>query len=299
MKLKHILCAGIIFIFQFAAQAQEFNCNVTINDDKAQGVDPRVFTEMKRSIIDFMNLRRWTSDIYSNEERISCNILITITEVISVGRYKATAQIQSARPIYGSGYESLMFNYVDKDWVFQYTEGQPMEFTENGFTNDLTSLLAFYAYIMLGYDADSFAKLGGKPHFNKAQVIAANAQQGSSKGWQAFDGTTTRYWLLENMLNQQVMPYREGLYSYHRVSLDGFIQNPEQARTITLDMLNKIKAVQVQKPMCLVINNFFDAKANEIINIFRDGSPQDKQSAFNLLSQLDPTKTEKYQVLVK
>lgn len=299
MMRKYFLSLALACGVVVATQAQEFNCNVNINDDKAQSVDTRVFVEMKRSIIDFMNLRRWTTDTYSNEERISCNILITITEVVGVGKYKATAQIQSARPVYGSGYETMVLNYLDQDWAFQYTEGQPMEFNENTFTNDLTSLLAFYAYVMLGYDADTFSKLGGKQYYNKAQVIMANAAQGTSKGWQAFDGTKCRYWLLENMLNQQVTPYREGLYNYYRLGLDTYLQNPEQSRTVILDVLNKIKVVNTQKPSCLVLNNFFDAKANELINVFSDGAPQEKQSAYNILSQLDPTKTEKYQKLIK
>lgn len=298
--MRKIFAVVVLLLFsQQMLLAQELKCNVVINDQRIETSDRQIFKEMQNSIANFMNNRRWTTDTYTPEERINCNLVITLTESPSIGNYKATVQVQSSRPIYGSSYESLLLNYVDKDWEFDYALAQPMDFNENAFTSRLTSLLAFYAYIIIGYDADTFSKLGGKQFYAKAQIIANNAQQNQGRGWQAFDGTTNRYWLLENLQNQQLLPFREGIYNYHRLGLDNFIKDSNQARVHTLDLLNKIKGVLAQKPMTVLINNFFDSKSNELISIFTQATPQEKQQAFNLLSQLDPTKTEQYEKLLK
>ena len=282
------------------AHSQEFNCNVVINADAADNIDKRVIEDMKRNIQEFINLRRWTEDKFSNQERISFNLIITFTEPPpSVTQFVATAQIQSARPVYGTNYETVLLNFVDKQFNFEYTEGQPLEFIENSYRNHLTSLLAFYAYVILGYDYDSFSKNGGKDFYLRANQVLGNATSSNYQGWQAFEGTQNRYWLIENLMSAQMAPFREGVYNYHRLGLDVMLDKPDDARVQVLDMLKKIQTVKQVKPVSVVINAFFEAKNMEIVNIFSEGSPQEKQQAFAVLEQIDPPRREKYMVLTK
>jgi hypothetical protein len=298
--MRKLICSLLTcLVIAFGARAQELNCNVVINDQQIQATDRTIFKEMKTSITTFMNTRRWTPDAFTAEERIKCNMIITLTQSPSIGRYSATVQIQSARPIYGTGYETVLFNYIDKDWDFEYAIAQPMDFNENVFTSNLTSLLSFYAYMIIGYDYDSFSKLGGKPFFTMAQTIANNAQQTGGRGWTAFENNQNRYNLLENIMNPLMLPFREGIYTYHRQGLDVFAKEPEKLRESTLELLTKIKAIRAQRPMSVLINSFFDTKANEMISIYAQAEPQQKQNAVNLLSQLDPTKTDQYQKIMK
>lgn len=291
---------GIAWILGLApALAQELNCNVVINTEAVQSIDRRVFTEMKRSIQDFMNLRTWTGDKFTNEERITCNLIITITKANSVTNFEATVQVQSSRPVYGTNYDTPLLNYVDKDWEFDYVEGQPMDFNTNQYFTNLTSLLGFYAYMIIGLDYDTYSKLGGKQYYNFCNIIATNAATGGRKGWQSFEGTRNRYWLMENIMSQNLIAFREALYDYHRHGLDVMLDKPEETRKKALEMLKKIQTVLQVKPICILINNFFDAKSAELISLFKEGAPGEKQAAYNILSQADPTKTEQYGVLIK
>ena len=283
----------------FPAQAQEFNCTVVINSQGVDGIDRRVIDDMKKNLQDFINLRRWTTDTYTPEERINCKLVINITSTSGTSHYVATAQIISSRPVYGTGLETVMVNYLDKDFVFDYVENQSMDFNDNSYSNVLTSLIAYYAYIMLAYDYDSFSKFGGRPYLVKAQQVAANASNSPIKGWSNFDGTTARIMLLENLMNQQLTPYREGFYNYHRLALDNYANKPEQSRAITIDFLKKIQTSLQNKPLCIVINNFLEGKSAELINVLTDASYGDRQTAYNILSVIDPTRTEQYGKLVK
>ncbi|MBW8050062.1 MAG: DUF4835 family protein [Cytophagales bacterium] len=278
---------------------QELNCNIILNTENIQTTEKEIFQDMQAAFWEFMNNRRWTNDIFRPEERINCNLFFTFTDMPSISSFKATVQIQSTRPVYGTGYESILLNFVDKQWSFNYTESQPLEFNENNFTDNITSLLAYYAYIIIGLDYDSFSKLGGSDYYEKALNIVNNAQQSSAVGWRAFDGNKNRYWLNENLMNQQMQPFREGLYLYHRLAFDNMAKNPEQSRAHIISVLNKIKKVENIKPGSFLVRTFFDAKADEIVNVFTEASLQQKQQAFNLLRELDPTNVEKYEQIMR
>ncbi len=299
LRILRLLACCLLTLCGPICRAQELSCNVIINTQGADITDRRVFEDMKKTLTDFMNLRRWTNDNYLNDERIACNLVITITKVPSIGQFEATVQIQSARPIYGTNYESVMMNYIDKDWAFGYTEGQNMDFNEANFNSNLTSAMGFYALMIIGLDADSYELGGGKSYYQRAQNVMTNALQGGMKGWQAFESTNNRYWLLENLQNQAFGPFREGLYNYHRLGLDMMAQKKEVMPPVVMDVLTKIKAIRQQKPISVLLNMFFDAKGDEIISIFKGGTPQEKQSAFALLTELDPTKTDDYEKLIK
>jgi len=282
----------------FKSGAQELLCEINMNAAGVQSVDQRVLTDMKRAIKDFMNQRRWTNDNFKTEERIKCTIALSLSG--TVGNYTATAQIIASRPVYGTSYETKLLNFLDKEWAFQYVEGQPLDFQPGTFTNNLTSLLAYYAYIIVGLDYDSFSKLGGKNYFQLAQQVSQNALQGGLKGWNQFDGTNTRFFLLENIMSQQFAGFRESLYEYHRKGLDTYSEKPDDTRPILLDVLRKLKVAFEQRPTSIFVKTFIDMKAPEFIEILKDATkPEQKQEAYALLTFLDVQNTDSYGELLK
>ncbi|MFZ6012100.1 MAG: DUF4835 family protein, partial [Bacteroidota bacterium] len=227
-----------LFVFcsllSFAAVAQELNCSVTINATQITTSDRGIFKDMKNAVEQFMNTRKWTNDAFKNHEKINCNFLITITKMPAIGNFTASVQVQSARPIFNTNYSSLLFNFADRDWEFEYIESLPLEYNDNTFTTNLTSMLAVYAYLIIGLDYDSFSELGGTPYFQKALTVVNTAQQSNRPGWQAIGSNRNRYWIVENLNNSQMIDLRKTLYYYHRHGLDTFDKNPDQSREIIL-----------------------------------------------------------------
>ncbi len=288
----------ILIFTNMPGWAQELNCQVSINADQAQTTDRQVFKDMEQSFTRFMNERQWTSDIFAPEEKINCNLLITINSMPSVGSYTATVQIQSSRPVYNAGYETIVLNYADRDWQFEYVESTPLDFSDNNYNSNITSMLAFYAYIIVGLDYDTFSKFSGDPIFQKALNVLNLAQSSNTPGWQAFQGNRNRYWLIENLTNQQLRPIREAYYIYHRLGLDIFADKPDDARNQILTAIKKVQDANRQQPNSLLKISFFDAKADEISNIFQKGNPSVKKEAYTILIDLDPTDTEKYKTIL-
>ena len=282
------------------AIAQELNCNVVVNvGPQVETTERRIFQDMETAFYQFLNNTEWTRDVYRNQERINCNLLITIESMPAVGNFTASVQIQSSRPIYGTDYESIVMNFADRDWQFQYTESQPLQYNDNTYTNNITSILAFYVYMILGMDYDSFSNLGGTEYFESARQVVNNAQQANRQGWSQFEGNTrNRFWLAENMNNQQLIPVREAIYSYHRKGLDVFNENQDQGRQEILASLKRVQQANQRKPNSILVIAFFDAKKDEMINIFSQGNPQVRKEAYNILSQLDPSNTDEYEVII-
>lgn len=292
------LLAFVFLLPSFKGQSQELLCEINLNAAGVQSVDPRVLTDMKRAIKDFMNQRRWTNDNFKTEEKIKCTIALSLSG--TVGNYTATAQIIASRPVYGTSYETKLLNFLDKDWAFQYVEGQPLDFQPGTFTSNLTSLLAYYAYIIIALDYDSFSKLGGKNYYQLAQQVGQNAVQGGLKGWNQFDGTNTRFFLLENLMSQQFASFRESLYEYHRRGLDTYAVKPEDTRPILLETLRRLKVAFEQRPTSIFVKTFIDMKAPEFVKILKESTkPEQKQEAYNLLLFLDTQNTEAYSELLK
>ncbi|AUD01588.1 type IX secretion system protein PorD [Spirosoma pollinicola] len=286
-----------------SVQAQELNCQVTVNSDQLfaqQKTDFSYVNQLKGVITEFMNNRRWSNDQFSMAERINCSISINLLKSLTQGAFEATAQITVSRPVYGTNYETTTFSFVDRAFNFVYLPTTPVYYRENQFTDDLTSLLAFYANVILAADYDTFSKQGGNPYVLRAYNITNLAQQGSPNGaWQNGGDRRNRFWLIENMQNQQLTPFREGLYTYHRLGLDVFAGNPVQARKQTLNFLTTIRTIGQQQPNSVLINSFFDAKSQELFNILFEGTAAERKQAFDLLSFLDPAKTENYRKLIQ
>ena len=296
---KIALLLAYISLF-FSLQAQELKVNVIVDSEQIKETgtgsytDKTFFRDMQVQISTFLNTTKWTKIQFKPEERLSCNLYITIREVPSQNQFKGTAQFQSSRPVYASSYESILMDFVDTYFEFEYALGQQMIYNDNQFTSNLTSLLAFYAYTALALDFDSYGYLGGNPYLEKALEIVNTAQQQSYKGWKAFDGQNVRYWLNENHNNQQLIQLREAVYEYHRLGLDNFRFNADTARTHILASIGKIKKAFELRPTSVFIKSFLNGKAEELVKIFQQASPEQKQQAYDLLRMIDATNNEKY-----
>ncbi len=281
----------------FTAESQELNFKVSINADKIQTTDRAVFKDMERAFANFLNTRKWTSDSYSNHEKINCNLFLNITKMPSIGNFSANAQITSARPIYNGNYETVVFNFADREWEFEYIESLPLEYNDNTYISNLTSMMAFYAYIVLGLDYDSFSELGGTTYIQKALMVVNNAQPSNRVGWDALSSNRNRYALVENLNNPQMVELRKNIYKYHRLALDTFDKTPDQSRQIVLDILKTVKKVWTIYPNSIFVTTFFDSKATELVNIFSDGSLPIRREAYDILTSIDP-KRNIYQKII-
>ena len=291
---------GRIFIIVFIllslqASSQELKCQIQILSTQIQSSDKRIFETLRGAIYEFMNNRKWTNDVFKDTERIDCSILINITEWNMVDEFKGTIQVQSRRPIYNTSYDSRLINYVDNDFSFRYMENDPLEFSENAHLSNLTSVLAFYAYVFIGLDYDTFSPQGGNTYFQMAQGIVNNAQNASEKGWKAFESKTNRYWIAEGALNQIFRPYRECMYKYHRIGMDKMTEDVNSSRLTLLESLEQLEKVHLKQPLSFILRLFFDAKADEIVNVFSQANTSEKTRVVKLLKKINPANTSKYE----
>jgi len=302
MKLKtafKYLLTSLFFAISTYSLSQDLNCDVVIDAGRIETSDKNVFKDMELAFENFLNTRDWSPDEMKPEERIKCGISITLNEMPSLGSYKATVQIRSARPIYNSTYESILFNFADRDWTFEYVESLPLNFNENDYSSNLTSMLAYYANIIIGLDYDSFGELSGTPYFQKAQNIVTNASQGNRPGWGALESTRNRYALVNDITNQQIEELRKGYYKYHRLGLDVIENNPEESRKQILEVLKSIKKIKERYPSSIYVISFFDAKSEELVDIFSDATTPEKRQAYNLLMELNPIKETLFKEILK
>jgi hypothetical protein len=216
----------------------------------------------------------------------------------SIGSFSASVQVQAARPVYNTNYTTLLLNVADRDWNFSYIESQPLEYNDNTYITNITSMLAFYAYIILGVDYDSFSELGGTPYFQKALQVVNNAQSSSETGWQSQGSIRNRYWLSENYINAQFTDIRKASYTYHRLGLDTFDKKPDEGRALILKALKDVKKARDINPNAIIVVSYFDTKAPELANIFSDGDRSIRQEAYNLLIGMDPANQPMYQKIV-
>lgn len=279
------------------AFGQELNCKVVINADQVQTTDRAVFKDMERAFANFLNTRKWTSDSYKNHERINCSIFLNISRMPSIGNFQASAQITSGRPVFNTNYESVMLNFADRDWEFEYIESQPLEYNDNSYLGNLTSMLAYYAYVIIGMDYDSFSELGGTPYFQKALMVVNNAQTSGRSGWAALSSNRNRYTFIENLNNPQFTEMRKNNYRYHRLALDQLDKKPDDSRTIILNTIKEVKKAWTVNPNAIMIISFFDAKAPELVNVFSGGNITVKREAYDILTSID-SKRNIYQKII-
>lgn len=298
IRMKQVVLALLVsFAFKIGF-SQELNCSIEVVAPQIQRSDKRIFETLKSSIYELMNNTRWTNDVYANEERIECSILINISEQISTDEFSGTIQVQSRRPIYKTSYNTVMFNYSDNEFQFKYMEFQPLQFSLNTFNSNLTSVLAFYAYMIIGFDYDSYALNAGTSYFQKAQTIVANAQNTPEKGWKAFDGNKNRYWMVENLLSQTFAPLRQAYYNYNKKALDIMVTDMEAARNEMISTIENLKTLHKLKPSSFNVQIFFTAKSDEIVEVFSKSFPDKKAKIVPLCAELDPGNNSKYQKIM-
>ncbi len=276
--------------------SQELNCTVDIVSPQIQDATAQaLFKNMKDAIYQFMNSTKWTNDNFANQERIECSISINITSENSPSDFNATMLVQSRRPVYKSSFNSPQLNFQDNNIDLAYVLNQPLLFNVNTYTDNITSLLAFYAYIIIGTDYDTYSMNGGTPYYLKAQNVVTNAQSSGNKGWNPQDGDQTRYWLVSNLLDESYYaPLRKAAYEYHRMGLDVMYQDAEKGRQQILNALQDVQQVYNTRPANYNVQLFFNAKANEIANIFSEAPVDEKTKAYNIVTAIDPTELDKF-----
>lgn len=299
LKINSFFQAPLILLcllcYNRSIKAQELNCQITINSDQIQGTtEKQIFDQLEKSIFEFMNNTRWTKDVFAPQERIDCSFFITIKQKISSDQYSGSIQVQCRRPVYKSSMYTQLFNCEDDNFYFTYQQFSQLDFNINTFQNNLTSVLAYYAYVVIAMDYDSFSPLGGTEYWQKAMLIVQNAQSAVEPGWKSNQSNRNRYWLVENTLQPLFKGLRDCIYDYSRKGLDVMHQNVDEGRAVVLASLELIKPVYNARPANYNIQLFFNAKADELVNIFKSAPPEDKNKALEILMLLDPANSNKY-----
>jgi len=298
--MKKIVCLIPLLLVGLFLQAQELNATVRVNTQKLQTVDPKVFETLEQTLFEFLNNQKWTNDVFELEERINCNILLTIQEERSSTSFKADLAIQASRPVYGTSYETVLLNHIDKDVTFTYEQFQPLQFSQNSYNDNLSAVLSFYAFIILGMDYDSYAPMGGEPYFQIAQQILNTVPQSAAAGnpgWRSLDGNRNRYWIIENTLSPRVRPFRQSMYEYHRQSLDFMADDVNTGRGIMVNALTQIGEVNQAYPNSMIVQMFVNSKSLEVVEIFKKGTRQEQDQVIQIMSKIDPTNASRYRAI--
>ena len=302
VKTKLLVAALLMVLAAGTAVSQELYCNVQVSAQKIQGSNREVFQNMQRDIYEFMNSMVWTDNIFSFSERIECNLLINLDEQLSADEFRGTIQIQLSRPVYNTTYESTVLNFVDNNFQFRYVEFQPLEFNPNSHTSNLVSVLAYYAYLLIGMDFDTYSQGGGTPYFQVAEKIVINAQNAPEQGWKPYDGSRNRnrYWLVKNILDSEYSGVRQFIYLYHLRGLDRMESDMTRARTEIYESLRRLQEVYRQRPdpFMYYMTVVLDAKAEEIVNIFSQALTEEKNRVVQVLTEIDPANETKYKKIL-
>lgn len=306
IKNKTALIVFFVFVSKIIT-AQELQAKVTVLSNRvSNNIDRNLFSTLQTAIANFINNRRWTGDAYTSSEKIICNFLINIESSIDPNTFKATLTVQAARPVYNASYLSPIINYKDADFTFRYIQFQALNFNENRvqgtdpLTANLPAIIAYYVYIILGMDYNSFEIKGGVPYFAKAQNIVNNAPEGSDiGGWRPFDGLRNRYWLADNLNNNRYNVIHDALYTYFRKGLDKMYENEELAREEIIQALNYWNSFNTENPNTMVLSFFVQSRTQEFIQLFKTATPQQKQQAIELLQKIDIANAATYKQALK
>jgi hypothetical protein len=297
----------ILTIFTTKGQSQELRARVSVVSNRINNTaDKKAFTTLQTALNDFVNDRKWSSDTYAANEKIDCNFLLNVESTGEPNVYKASLTIQSGRPVFNTSYVSPVINYQDNDVTFKYVEFQQLEFNENRVSgtdplvSNLTAVFAYWIEMILGFDYDSFSPRGGNVYFEKADNIVNNAPEGRNiAGWKPFDGTRNRYWLAENLLNSKYTIFHDAIYNYYRSGMDKLYEQEATGRLNILNVLTMLNTFNTQNPNTMILQFFFQAKTQELIQIFSKANPSDKAKALELLKRLDVSSATKYEDQLK
>ncbi len=297
--MKRSVIIILLLLVYSAVFCQEFNVVVQVSSPQVEGTEKKIFETLQQELNDFVNNRKWTNYAYKPEERIEGTILITVSQRASSDQFVARINVALRRPVFNASYNTSLLNYIDKDFEFTYVEYQPLDYSDNVFTSNLTSTIAYYLYMFLGLDGDTFARMGGSQYFDKAQNIVNLAQNAREKGWKGFESQKNRYWLVENLTNPTYSSIREAMYRYHRLGLDVMSSDVEQGRAAINESLELLRKANRERPGLFLLQLFLEAKRDELINIYSGASPMDKTQAVNILKEIDPASAARYQKILE
>lgn len=296
--MKKLITILALFMIGTNIWAQELRCTVTINSDQIQGTNKELFNTLKQSIEEYVNSLRWTNMTYQEKERIECSMLLVVKSVQD-DMFNCEFTCQSRRPVWGTTYSTPLLNIKDNNFAFRYQEYDRLDYQQSTFTTNLTALLAYYCYLIIGHDMDSFSKLGGTPYFQACESIVNAAQSASletaeAAGWKAFESNRNRYALINNLMDEAFKKYRLFYYEYHRHGLDEMVNNVANGRARIAKEIAVLKEAYNARPGTYVINTFLDAKNDELVNIFEQGTSDEKKQVHALLMLIDPTRQTTY-----
>lgn len=290
--MRNIVIFSFLLLFGLT-QAQELNCTVTFSTDQVGATNQQVFKTLKKSLTEFVNNTKWTEQTYKGAEKIECSFFFTIT-AYNADQFTGTLQVQASRPVYNSTYMSPILNINDKEINFNYIEFQNLTFNPNSFDSNLLSIMAFYANLIIGMDADTYALEGGSKSLESAQNIANLAQQSQIKGWSQSEKNQNRYFIITDMLSPTFVSFRKTMYEYHLKAMDKMAENPKEAKENIKSALKTLTEVSDSRPNSFLVRLFFDAKADEIVSIYTDGPKIDVTEVINSLNRLSPTNSSKW-----
>ncbi|MDX2415442.1 MAG: DUF4835 family protein [Bacteroidales bacterium] len=293
----------LLFSINSGLRAQELNCSVQVSAQRIQGSNREVFQEMQKALYEFMNNTVWTNHVYSYSERIDCNILINLTEQLSADEFRGTIQIQARRPIFNTTYNTTILNFVDNNFQFRYVQFEPLEFDATVHRSNLVSVLAYYAYLILGFDYDSFSPMGGQEFFEMSERIVNNAQNAPVPGWKPYDGSRNRnrYWLVKNILDREYANVRQFNYDFHILGMDLLESRITEARASMVESLRSLQEVYRRRPdpFMYYLMIVLEAKTEEIINIFTEAFPEERSRVVEIMTEIDPANKSKYEEMMQ
>lgn len=300
LRLAAILCTfALCVVFSTNAHAQELDATVVINSSKIQGTDNTVFKTLETAIKDFINNRKWTNSQYANQEKITCSFNIIVNQYADDGTFDCELMVQSNRPVYNTSYNTTVFNFRDADVAFNYVEYDKLEYNDEMVENNLTAVLAYYIYLIIGLDMDTFALKGGTDILQKAENVVNNAQMLDVTGWKAFDDDKNRHAIINDYMNGSLEPLRQLLYEYHRNGLDEMAQNAERGRGNITTALNLLQKAKDNKPLSALPGLFTEIKQDELLNIYSKGTAKEKEDVSKILSNVNPSLSNEWDEIKK
>ena len=285
--MKKILCVLFTYICSFQVNSQELNAQVIVNSDLVNQTNQQIFKTLERTLKEFINTQVWTDEVFLNQEKITCSFVFNLS-AYSNDQFEATLQVQSERPVYQTNYDSPVLNFLDKDITFSYQEFQPLFFNESSFESNLISLISFYAYVIIGLDADTFLQNGGNRYFEKARQVVNLAQSSVRKGWKPGDGLRNRFWLIDSLRSNTFKEYRQTMYNYHRSGLDKMTNDPIAGKKALMLSIQNLEPLFQRRPNAFLLQLFFDAKVEEIVNLFKEGPKIDFKKTEDVLKKIAP-----------
>lgn len=300
-RLSKLLVAFLLLLLPLSvkAEGEELNAMVSLNASKVQGSNTEVFTQLEEALKAFINDRKWTTNTYEEVERINCNFVFVVNSYANDGTFDCSLMVQATRPVYGASYTSTLFKYEDKSVKFKYQPFDRLEFIEDNLDNNLTAVIAFYVYMIIGMDMDSMGELGGSEFLNKALTIANNAQNLGDAGWRAGSSSNNRYSIIDDYMNGAMEPVRKLMYKYHRLGLDTMFQNATKGRAAITESLELLNKAYEDRPMAYFTTLFIEYKVDELVNVYSVCTPEEKKRVVEILSRINPSLSSEWDKITK